>query len=124
MTTQTNAGEPHAVPPLTLGWRLKMAAEFAEVSREELAADLEVHPATITRWFKDKGAPPRTPFIRRIALRCGVSYDWLVTGIAPVGPDDAGTTKRYGQACEAHIYAWPVRAIAPLVLVAPTRQTA
>lgn len=69
-----------AVPELTLGWRLKMALEHNQVSRSEMAAELGVDPATITRWTGDRGAPPKAGFLKQWALRCGVPYAWLLTG--------------------------------------------
>lgn len=78
--TQQSSSE---IPELTLGWRLKMALEHNHVSRSEMAEELGVDPATITRWTGDRGAPPKAGFLKQWALRCGVPYEWLVTGNTP-----------------------------------------
>lgn len=75
------------VPQLTLGWRLRMALEHGSVSRQEIAAELGVDPATITRWTHDVGAPPKVAYKKQWALRCGVPYEWLVSGNTELGGD-------------------------------------
>ena len=74
-----------AVPAVTLGWRLRMAMEYAGVKRDEMAAHLGVSPASITRWTHDDGAGPRKSDLRVWADLCGVSLTWLETGRLP-GP--------------------------------------
>jgi len=68
------------VPEWTLGWRLQRALGFADVTVETMAAELGVSRATISRWCHDRGAPPRTIYLRHWAHRCHVSYEWLVYG--------------------------------------------
>lgn len=64
-----------------------MALEHSHVSRAEMAAELGVDPATITRWTGDRGATPKAGFLKQWALRCGVPYEWLVTGTTPPALD-------------------------------------
>jgi transcriptional regulator with XRE-family HTH domain len=85
MTTQP---EPGGVPELTLGWRLQMSLAHANVSVTQIAKELDVARGTVSRWLNDRGAPPRTVYIKQWAFRCGVSYKWLSEGIAPTGPHD------------------------------------
>lgn len=66
---------------VTLGWRLRMAMERAEITRTEMAERLGVHPATITRWTHDEGEPPRQIYVERWAEVTGVQLDLLI------GPD-------------------------------------
>jgi transcriptional regulator with XRE-family HTH domain len=76
----SEARESGAIPEWTLGWRLNRALDHAGVSVEGIAADLGVSRSTISRWINDRGAPPRTIYIREWALRCGVDYRWLRSG--------------------------------------------
>lgn len=81
------------IPALTLGWRLKMS--LGDMSREQIAAVMDVTPSTISRWMADKGAPPKRPMLREWALATGVDPKWLETGAgSPGGPgsDDEPTT--------------------------------
>lgn len=83
MTTQRQ----ERIPELTLGWRLRLA--LGEMTRDEIAATMDVTPGTISRWCADKGAPPKRPYIVQWALATGVPVEWLEHGIEPDtgGPD-------------------------------------
>lgn len=79
--------ENELVPQLTLGWRLKMALNMANLSREQMAEALGVSPATVSRWMADKGAPPRRAFIQAWSNVTHVELHWLESGTMPdVGP--------------------------------------
>lgn len=78
------------IPPLTLGWRLKMA--LGDMKRDEIAAICEVDPGTISRWMADKGARPRRAYLLAWAMATGVPMSWLETGIEPQGPDGDPST--------------------------------
>lgn len=65
------------VPPLTLGWRLRMAMESAHLKAEDMADMLGVHRGTITRWTHDVGSPPKRIYLERWASLCQVRYEWL-----------------------------------------------
>ena len=69
-----------AVPDWTLGWRMQRALAHAGISAGEMAAELEVSRGTLSRWLNDRGARPRAIYLRQWALRCGVSYRWLLNG--------------------------------------------
>ena len=82
------------VPEFTLGWRLRMAMEFAGVKQDELADELDVSRATMSRWMHDDYKRPIKPiWLRAIALRCGVSYEWLRTGVVP--PESTAPIRQY-----------------------------
>lgn len=83
------------VPPLTLGWRLKMALAAGDVSREEMARELGMDPGTLSRWMSDKGAPPKRAFVIQWAIRTNTSMAWLETGDA--GPSDPGPGRPSGK---------------------------
>jgi transcriptional regulator with XRE-family HTH domain len=88
---------PANIPTLTLGWRLRMAIEHAEVKVSEIAAACDVTRGTVSRWTHDEGAPPRDGFLRVIAMRCGVPYLWIKDGIFdPNDPSDLPSEKFTG----------------------------
>jgi DNA-binding XRE family transcriptional regulator len=91
MTQQPDASSPALVPEWTLGWRLQRALAHAGLTSNEIADDMEVSRTTISRWLNDRGAPPRTIYVRQWALRTGVPYPWLATGEAG-NPKNNGTT--------------------------------
>lgn len=79
------------IPPLTLGWRLKMA--LGDMKRDDMADALGVNPATVSRWTADKGAPPKRAYLAQWALITGVDLKWLESGVGPFdGPDDRHST--------------------------------
>lgn len=82
------------IPRWTLGDRLRKAREYAGVSREELADDLDVTPRTISNYETDHSRP-RRPVIRLYAMRCGVSFDWLVGDAFHPEGDNLRVTMRY-----------------------------
>ena len=81
MTVQRleNAG---AVPPLTLGWRMKMAMAQAGLSQRKLADVLDVDKATVNRWVTEQITPKRWQLMA-FAMATGVPFTWLETGKAP-----------------------------------------
>lgn len=73
----TDIAAHHNDPQVTLGWRLRIALERADIKAEAMATELGVHRGTITRWTHDIGKPPRPVYLREWAAACGVSYAWL-----------------------------------------------
>ena len=78
-TDQAQAGG-FTVPEWTLGWRMQRALAHAGIRAEDMAAELGVVRATVSRWMHDKGSPPRTIYLRQWALRTGVPFEWLTSG--------------------------------------------
>lgn len=68
------------IPDWTLPWRMQRALAHAGVSVEEMAAELGVTRQTVSRWLNEHGAPPRIGYLKVWALRCGVPYEWLLSG--------------------------------------------
>ena len=65
MSQQPAAG---TIPPLTLGWRLRMALEASAVSVQSMATQLGVSRATLSRWMGDKGKAPARAYVAQWAL--------------------------------------------------------
>lgn len=73
------------VPDWPLSWRLRRALEYAGVSVGEMARELGVNRATISRWTHGSGRP-RAAYLKVWALRCGVRYEWLFDGTVSADP--------------------------------------
>lgn len=91
------------VPEWTLGWRLQRALSHAGISVNDMARDLGMSRATISRWINDKGAPPRDIYVKEWALRCRVSYQWLRFGHVPAGqgPTGPGLSFTWNNSCNS-----------------------
>ena len=75
------------IPAITLGWRLRMSIEMAGIKVIDLADEIGVTRGTIARWTHDDGTPPRDGFVRLIALRTGVPYEWIRYGTETADTD-------------------------------------
>ena len=64
-------------PRWTLGDRLIKARKHAGLSQAEMADYLGVSRAAISAWENDENEP-RASVLRRWALRCEVTLDWLI----------------------------------------------
>jgi transcriptional regulator with XRE-family HTH domain len=73
-----------------MGDRLAKALRHANVSRQEMADILEVNPNTITNYTTDH-TRPKDSYLRRWALRCNVSVQWLETGYSDEAPTPGGS---------------------------------
>jgi transcriptional regulator with XRE-family HTH domain len=82
MTQQVNFGQ---VPPVTLGWRIQLALDYAQLKQDVIASKFEVSRKTVSRWCNDVGTPPKKFILNEIAVMCEVSPRWLIDGIAPDG---------------------------------------
>lgn len=83
MSTHAEIG---SIPTLTVGWRIRMAREFAGLDQGQLAERTQIARNTISNY--ENGATTRVKplYLRQIALATGVSLDWLlgeVTGGQP-----------------------------------------
>jgi transcriptional regulator with XRE-family HTH domain len=68
------------VPEWTLPWRMQRAMAHADLRIEDMAAELGVSRATVSRWLNEHGGPPRIGYLKLWALRCGVPLEWLRSG--------------------------------------------
>ena len=76
------SAEP-TVPDWTLGWRLRRALDFADVSVAEMADELGVGRTTVSGWLNDPDRRVRRVYLRYWADRCRVPLDWLEFGELP-----------------------------------------
>jgi transcriptional regulator with XRE-family HTH domain len=57
-----------AVPPVTLGLRIRMALDYAGLSQEHLMSRFEVSRATVSRWCRDVEPAPKKFVLNEIAV--------------------------------------------------------
>jgi transcriptional regulator with XRE-family HTH domain len=69
------------IPPLTLGWRLKMALAHAGMSQGQMAKELGYSRNSLGDWFNGSRVPRRV-FLLEWARQTGVDAEWLLTGVA------------------------------------------
>ena len=70
---------------------------LGEMTAHQMADALEVHRATVGRWLSDKGAPPRSVFVKQWALITQTDPTWLLTGQQP-STSGPGNTRKYPSA--------------------------
>jgi len=68
MTQQVNYED---VPPLTLGWRLQMALDRAELQQADLMSKFEVSRQTVSRWCNDVGVAPKKFILEQLPSCAG-----------------------------------------------------
>lgn len=76
---------PTVAAPGQYGSRIAAAREYARLSRDQLAAAIEVSATTIGRWERDENPPPRRPMRQAIARACDVPEWFLETGFGTSG---------------------------------------
>lgn len=86
----------------TLTWdlvdRLHKALRVGKCKPGEMTRILGVSPATMTNYLSGKSRP-KDGMLRPWALRCGVPFDWLSTGVEPQDGDDPGGLEVSRRAC-------------------------
>jgi transcriptional regulator with XRE-family HTH domain len=83
------------VPAWELRHRLARALEAAGVSVDEMAAELGVHRNSVFNYTSGRRTPKRS-VVRVWSLRCGVSFEWLLSGEVPTDHGGPGlSTLRY-----------------------------
>lgn len=82
---------PDQTPPeLTLGWRLRMALEHAGLTAAEMMTTLGIESRdTMAAWTHDRRVPKKA-YLRQWAMRCGVPFEWLLTGEYTSDPGGSG----------------------------------
>jgi transcriptional regulator with XRE-family HTH domain len=75
---------PANVPEWDIADRMRKALRTADLGVAEMANYLGVSRGSVSNWINGRIDPDRRT-LRLWALRCGVSYDWLVTGLGPTG---------------------------------------
>lgn len=102
-----------AVPVIELRHRLGLALDHAGLKPGDMAAVLHVHRNTVGGYLSGR-TPPSHATLALWALRCGVSFHWLVTGNpAPPSTDgDISTVTLWYPDITQHIgnlWAWQKR---------------
>lgn len=72
------------IPELTLPWRMKLALDHAHLTVGAMADYLGVDRNTVGNWINGR-ITPKTQSLRLWSMRCGVPYEWLVTGATSSG---------------------------------------
>lgn len=91
-------------PPLTLGWRLRMALEHAGMTGDEMADVLGVKSRdTMAAWTHDRRRP-KAAYLRQWALKTKVPYGWLI-GQDDHGPSGLGVSDTSWNLSPAPVYA-------------------
>lgn len=85
MSEQTFAA---AVPEVTLGWRIQMALDYADLKQTDLMEKFEISRGTASKWCRGVGTPPKKFVLNEIAVMCGVSARWLIDGENPRPDED------------------------------------
>jgi transcriptional regulator with XRE-family HTH domain len=85
MTVQTSGG---LIPEFVVGDRLRKARELTGLTQLQFADEVGVTRNTISAW-EASDTLPRPILLKAWAMRTGVSYDWLATGI-DTGPTAPG----------------------------------
>jgi transcriptional regulator with XRE-family HTH domain len=90
------------VPPIELRHRMAIALEWRGISVGEMADELGVHRNTVSAYLHGRARPRRSDLVAW-ALRCGVPFDWLLTGVEPSDHDGppANTLRYIGTARSA-----------------------
>lgn len=81
---------PERVPQWDLADRMRKSLREAKVGVGEMAGYLDVERNTVGSWINGR-ITPRTQTLRLWALRCGVPYEWLVTGATSLNLDSEPT---------------------------------
>lgn len=85
--TEQPAPDAGVIPDWTQGWRIQRALSHAGIAAGDLAVELQVSRATVSRWLNDKKPAPRAVYLERIAELTGVPFLWLCHGdLKPCGP--------------------------------------
>lgn len=102
------------IPAVTLGWRIRMALEHADIKVNVMADEIGVARTTLGRWMHDGGAPPRDGFVKLIALRTGVPYEWIKYGVEDpeTGPD---LRSKHSTCTDAKVYELARRSADPAI---------
>jgi transcriptional regulator with XRE-family HTH domain len=67
------------VPTWDLADRLRKSMRTAGLSVQEIAAELEISPGSVSGWINGRHVPSRQA-LQLWALRTGVNYEWLRDG--------------------------------------------
>lgn len=90
LVDMTNLADSHgSVPHFEMRHRLALALEWAHVPVSEMAEELGISRNTVGNYLAGRTVPSRA-ILRVWSLRCGVPFDWLLTGTIPKDGPDSG----------------------------------
>jgi transcriptional regulator with XRE-family HTH domain len=78
MTDYAIISPPSPPPEFDRADRLRLTLRRSGISVGNMASYLGVSRTTLSRWLN--GSEPNTAALRLWAMRCGVTYEWLLTG--------------------------------------------
>lgn len=65
---------------MSIGDRIKLAREAADISKSELARRIGVHPSACIQWESPEGTHPKVEHLSALAVVLNVGFEWLATG--------------------------------------------
>lgn len=65
---------------MSIGDRIKLAREAADISKSELARRIGVHPSACIQWESPEGTHPKVEHLSAVAVVLNVGFEWLATG--------------------------------------------
>jgi transcriptional regulator with XRE-family HTH domain len=65
---------------MTLAARIRRARLLAELTQTDLATKIGVSRGAIAQWEQVSGTKPTTGNLSKLAVICGVRFEWLGTG--------------------------------------------
>lgn len=68
--------------------RVRQAREHADLTQEQLAAELSLTRSAIAQWEMVDGTSPSVDNMIALALRTGMGFEFLATGRGPMFVDD------------------------------------
>ncbi len=84
-------------PRFTVHDRCLKARKDAELEQQELADRIEVSRQTISNYETGRITRPTKPTLRRWALTCGVTFEWLYAGEDFIKPRSSTSRNRNGR---------------------------
>jgi transcriptional regulator with XRE-family HTH domain len=66
--------------PTLIRERIRECRESAGLSRSALALRVGVQPSAAAQWEQPDGTAPNVENLAKIAIVCGVAFEWLATG--------------------------------------------
>ena len=97
--TMMSSAEGGRIPAFTLGWRMRLALETADISVATIAVRLGYSRSTVSRWLNDQDVP-RAVVLDAWSRETQVNRSWLETGEgdSPTPPTDGEDVEGHGAA--------------------------
>lgn len=79
---------------MSIGDRIKLAREAADISKSELARRIGVHPSACIQWESPEGTHPKVEHLSAVAVALNVGFEWLATGRGEMHPESGVRDER------------------------------